>query len=77
MSTCRGTTFSTPPVICKLPFILNIIGMLSHRQNSRALRGRRWAGRGEARSRERVKFFNNEVKKNVYYDIVTCLWLQE
>jgi hypothetical protein len=33
--------------------------MLSQRQNSRALRGRRWAGRGEARSRERVKFIKN------------------
>jgi hypothetical protein len=33
--------------------------MLSHRQNSRTLGGRWWAGRGEARSRERVEFIKN------------------
>jgi hypothetical protein len=33
--------------------------MLSHRQNSRSLRGRRFAGGGEARSPERVKLIKN------------------
>jgi hypothetical protein len=33
--------------------------MLSHRKNSRALRGRRWTGRGEVRSRELVNSFKN------------------
>jgi hypothetical protein len=40
----------------ELSFIPEVIGMLSRRLNSHALRGRRRAGRGEAQSRERVKF---------------------
>jgi hypothetical protein len=54
-------------VICKQrqqpPLIPNVIGMLSHRQNLRVFRGRRWVGRGEARSREHVKF----IKTTLYY----------
>jgi hypothetical protein len=60
MSTCRGTAYPTPPVICEqrceLPFIPNVIGMLSHRQNSRALSGRQCPGSGDAQSRERMNF---------------------
>jgi hypothetical protein len=33
--------------------------MLSHRQNSRALRGRRCASSGKAQSSERVNFIKN------------------
>jgi hypothetical protein len=40
----------------ELPFVLNVIGMLGHQQNSGALRGRWCTGHGEAHSRERVKF---------------------
>jgi hypothetical protein len=57
MSTCRGTAFSTPPVICEQ--IPNVIGMLSHQQNLHVLRGRKCTGRGEARSHERIKFIKN------------------
>jgi hypothetical protein len=38
--------------------------MLSHRQNSRALSGRRWPGSGEARSREHVKNVPVEVERS-------------
>jgi hypothetical protein len=60
---CRGTAFSPPPVICEqryeLPFIPNVISMLRHQKNLCVLRGRQWAGRGEAWSLKHVKFIKN------------------
>jgi hypothetical protein len=44
--------------------------MLSHRQNSRALRGRRCTGRGEAQSRELVNTFKT-VPVSVYQELYT------
>jgi hypothetical protein len=40
----------------RLPYIPNVIGMLSRWQNSRALHGWWCAGSGEAQSCERVSF---------------------
>jgi hypothetical protein len=42
------------------------IGMLSRRQNSRALRGRCCTCRGEAQSRERVKFIKNVLYNELF-----------
>jgi hypothetical protein len=76
MSMCRGTAFSTPPVICEqryeLLFIPNVFGMLSHRQNSRALSCRQCPGTSELQSSERMNF----IKSSLYIKDVQFPGLQ-
>jgi hypothetical protein len=63
MSTCRGTAFATPPVICELQLLhserYRPTGILTHRQNLYAPRSRRYTGWREALSREPVNRSKN------------------